>query len=347
MQTRKILFISSLTALLTLTACSKKTPAPQPADGNTPASVPAARIRPSEAPSKPSQPAGKGQLGAAAAPLDGLVWVKGQPVSFQPKKVYVVEFWATWCGPCRQSIPHLTEIQKQFKDKGVTVIGISDESVDTVRPFVEKMGGQMDYTVAIDKSKKVGRNYMEAYGQNGIPTAFIVDGSGRIVWLGHPLDGMDEVLAQVVEGTFDSAAWAQAQQQRQELERQIGDLFRQYFTGLESSQPSEQTRLIAEQIIEKAPAGALNEMAWAILTEVDQAQRDYAIALKAAEKANTLAGGKDASILDTYGLALFKNGKIAEAVAVQTKAVELAAGNEAMLGEFKSRLEQFKAAAAQ
>ncbi|HOK96716.1 MAG TPA: hypothetical protein PKW71_11380, partial [Anaerohalosphaeraceae bacterium] len=79
----------------------------------------------------------------------------------------------------------------------------------------------------------------------------------------------------------------------------------------------------------------------------EQPRRDYAVALQAAQKANTLAEGKDASILDTYGLALFKNGSIAEAIAVQTKAVELAAGSEAMLSQFKARLEEFQAAAAQ
>ncbi|HOK96152.1 MAG TPA: redoxin domain-containing protein, partial [Anaerohalosphaeraceae bacterium] len=248
MQTRYILFILVLLAvLLPLPACRRKAPAPQPADSNTPASVPAARIRPSAPVQRPdSQPAAaKGQIGADAAPLDGLVWLKGQPVRFQPQKVYVVEFWATWCGPCRQSIPHLTQLQKQFKEKGVTVIGISNESAETVRSFVKKMGDQMDYTVAVDKDGKAGKNYMEAYGQNGIPTAFIVDGAGKIVWLGHPLNGMDEVLAQVAAGTFDPSAWAKARAEREELERQIEELFRQYFSGLNSNQPSEQMRAIA------------------------------------------------------------------------------------------------------
>ena len=66
-------------------------------------------------------------LGQKAAPLEGLTYIKGDPIVFEAGKVYVVEFWATWCPPCRTSIPHLTEVQKQFKDKGVTVIGISNE----------------------------------------------------------------------------------------------------------------------------------------------------------------------------------------------------------------------------
>ena len=68
------------------------------------------------------------KLGDPAAPLSIKEWVKGKPVDVKDgKNIYVVEFWATWCGPCRTSIPHLTELQKKFKDKGVVFVGVSDE----------------------------------------------------------------------------------------------------------------------------------------------------------------------------------------------------------------------------
>ena len=68
-------------------------------------------------------------LGDPAAELKIAKWVKGEPVtiSADAKNIYVVEFWATWCPPCRTSIPHLTEMQKRFKEKNVTIIGITDE----------------------------------------------------------------------------------------------------------------------------------------------------------------------------------------------------------------------------
>ena len=68
------------------------------------------------------------ELGDPAAPLQIAEWVKGKPVDLaadKGKKIFVVEFWATWCGPCRASIPHLTEMQKKFKDKNVVFIGVS------------------------------------------------------------------------------------------------------------------------------------------------------------------------------------------------------------------------------
>ena len=144
------------------------------------------------------------ELGQPAAPLKISEWIKGKPVDLaaaKGKQVLVVEFWATWCGPCRTSIPHLTEMQKKFKD--VVFIGVSDEESATVKKFVTKMGDQMDYTVAIDDKRQTSKGYMEAFDQNGIPHSFIVDLEGRVVWQGHPMAGLDEALAEVVAGKFD------------------------------------------------------------------------------------------------------------------------------------------------
>jgi thiol-disulfide isomerase/thioredoxin len=140
------------------------------------------------------------KLGDAAYPLTALTWVKGDPVTFSPGKVYVVEFWATWCPPCRKSIPHLTALQKKHKDR-VVFVGVSTEEPSVVKPFVESQGDNMDYTVAIDPTGAVSKGYMTAFGQGGIPTAFVVDAAGKIVWLGHPLGGLDAVLDQVLAGT--------------------------------------------------------------------------------------------------------------------------------------------------
>jgi thiol-disulfide isomerase/thioredoxin len=299
-----------------------------------------------EAPAAQEPKAQAGQLGQKAAALEGLTYVKSDPVSFEEGKVYVVEFWATWCGPCRTSIPHLTEVQKQFKDKGVTVIGISNEKAETVKPFVEKMGEKMDYTVAIDNERKVNDAYMDAFNQRGIPTAFIVDAKGNIAWVGHPLGGMDEVLEQVVAGTFNAEAYAKAKAEREAAERELHKLFQEYNGALLKGATIKETRPTAEKIIESNNPMALNRLAWQILSmpTIDDANRDTEIALKAAAQANTETNGEDPMILDTYALALSKTGKLAEAVATQQKAVDLAAGNERMQDDMKIRLEEFKAA---
>jgi thiol-disulfide isomerase/thioredoxin len=141
----------------------------------------------------------RAKLGDAAAPVVAQEWVKGGPVDVKDgKAIYVVEFWATWCGPCRMSIPHLSELQKQYKDKGVVVVGVSNEDPATVKPFVSKMGAQMDYTVICDDALTTTMGYMEAYGLNTIPTAFLVSKDGHVVWHGHPMAGLDRAVADLV-----------------------------------------------------------------------------------------------------------------------------------------------------
>jgi thiol-disulfide isomerase/thioredoxin len=282
-----------------------------------------------------------GKLGDAAAPLIGLKWIKGEPVRIQPGHVYVVEFWATWCPPCRQSIPHLTKLQAEHKDK-VTIIGVSldEDSTRKVKKFVTKQGETMEYTVAHDKKGKVHNAYSRAFGERFIPHAFIVDQQGKIVWVGYPM-GMDGVLKKVVDGTFDAAAYAEQKKHAQLNAAKLKMLWDEYFTKIESGN-SEETRKIADQIVDIVEPGMLNEFAWDILTKVKEENRDMDVALRAARKANEMTKGKSSAVLDTYALALFKSGKVQEAIVQQQKAVELSAGDAGM----NKRLEEYKAASA-
>lgn len=131
------------------------------------------------------------KVGDEASPLVQLTWIKGGPVTMSPGKVYVVEFWATWCPPCQKSIPHLTELQKKYKDR-IVFVGLSKEDAATVRPFVDDMAEKMDYAIAVDAAGATFREYMTAFGKSGIPHAFVVSAAGKIVWHGHPMDAAFE-----------------------------------------------------------------------------------------------------------------------------------------------------------
>jgi len=201
---KKELGILVLCAAL-LIGCEEKdggTQAGQEAKPQTPAATATEQV--AAQPAQDAPPAYPTKLGDTAYPLTALTWVKGDPVTITPGKVYVVEFWATWCPPCLKSIPHLTALQKKHKDR-VVFVGISSEQPNVVKPFIIGQGDNMDYTVAIDPTGDVGKGYMRAFGQGGIPTAFVVDAKGKIVWLGHPLDNLDAVLDQVLAGTYATA----------------------------------------------------------------------------------------------------------------------------------------------
>jgi thiol-disulfide isomerase/thioredoxin len=172
--------------------------------------------------------AAAGGLAAAVARADDILevgdhapslavsgWVKGEKIDrFEPGKTYVVEFWATWCAPCKASIPKLTELAHKYKEKGVRFIGVNvrQDDVSKVRPFVDDMGDKMDYCVALDDVPAKGdpwdgamaKTWMLAAEERAIPAAFIVH-DGKIAWIGLPME-LDRPLEQIVNGSWDLGA---------------------------------------------------------------------------------------------------------------------------------------------
>ena len=122
-------------------------------------------------------------------------WLKGEPVnSFENDKVYLVEFWGTWCGPCIENIPHLSELQKKYSDRGLVVIGVATHEFDgrtKLDKFMTERGSEMEYTVAFDTDLSMQRDWDT--GESGedkfrLPVCFIVDKTGKVVFTGHPAD---------------------------------------------------------------------------------------------------------------------------------------------------------------
>jgi thiol-disulfide isomerase/thioredoxin len=106
-------------------------------------------------------------------------FVRGEnPAEDQP---LLMEFWATWCPPCRESIPHLNSIYEKYHPKGLSVVGISSEDAATVQAFMRQV--PMKYPVALDPLKRYGG----ALNINSIPHAFLVNRAGKVVWDGHPM----------------------------------------------------------------------------------------------------------------------------------------------------------------
>lgn len=96
-------------------------------------------------------------------------------------KPLIVEFWATWCPPCRASIPHLNELHEKYRERGLQIVGITNEDKPTVKAFLKKL--PINYHVAFDKGGELGKRLKV----RGIPHAFLVNAEGKIVWHGHPM----------------------------------------------------------------------------------------------------------------------------------------------------------------
>ncbi|MFD0893568.1 redoxin family protein [Luteolibacter ambystomatis] len=143
------------------------------------------------------------KTGDPAPKIQVSAWAQGDEVKeFEGDKVYIVEFWATWCGPCVASIPHINDIQKKYKDKGLVVIGQNlGEDKKTVTDFIKQMGGKMGYRVTVDDKSDggwMGKHWLTAAGQNGIPCAFVVNKKGSIAYIGHPMSLKEEVLEKLL-----------------------------------------------------------------------------------------------------------------------------------------------------
>ncbi len=90
-------------------------------------------------------------------------------------KVVLVNFWATWCAPCRKEMPDLDALYKRFKDQGLVILAIDDEEATKVTPFVKDK--PVSYTVLLDPGRKVN----DLYRIDGIPKSFIYDRDGKLV----------------------------------------------------------------------------------------------------------------------------------------------------------------------
>jgi cytochrome c biogenesis protein CcmG, thiol:disulfide interchange protein DsbE len=121
--------------------------------------------------------AAKSNVGKKIAEINA-EFLKEKPVT--AGKPLMVEFWATWCGPCVASIPHINKIHKEFGPKGLVVIGLSDEKKSVIKPFAEAK--KMEYHVGIDNGGKLNKQLKI----QGIPHAVLVNKAGEIVWEGHP-----------------------------------------------------------------------------------------------------------------------------------------------------------------
>lgn len=116
--------------------------------------------------------------GQAAPAFEITKWVTAAPSATQGKFV-LLDFWATWCGPCRQSIPELNAFQDKFKDR-LIVVGVSDESEADVRKMTNP---HIEYAIAIDPQQRMMRNLQI----QGIPHCLLIDPSGMVRYEGNPM----------------------------------------------------------------------------------------------------------------------------------------------------------------
>jgi len=186
------------------------------------------------------------EIGDPAPLLQIADWVKGELVTdYQADQVYVVEFWATWCPPCRAGMPHLSALQAAYGEE-VTFIGVTRESADVVQAFLKKPADEsianeagktwddlMHYTVAVDADAATSTAFMKAANESGIPTAFVVGFDGKIEWIGHPME-IDEPLQKIAARTWDRASFLASRQAKRQRQGRLDALSRNISAAVEN-----------------------------------------------------------------------------------------------------------------
>ncbi|HVS19651.1 MAG TPA: redoxin family protein [Planctomycetota bacterium] len=302
-------------------------------------------------------------IGDPAPRLKVAAFLQGEPVeAFEKGKPYVVELWATWCGPCVKSIPHLDDLARKYAEQGLTVIGVNvlENDPPKVKAFLERMQADMSYTVARDllapddeggRSGFMVKNWMQAADLRGIPAAFIIDRQGRVAWIGHPME-LDEPLAQVVAGTWDIefelkkqevTGRLQAALQKRDFaaalaivdelialdESHVADFAPLRFDLMLRGKDLDAAYAYARELrkgVFADDARSLGHLAWMIVDpqRKDLARRDLDLAQELAERADGLAEGKEAALKDTLARVQFHRGDLERAIQIQNQAIELA-----------------------
>ena len=306
------------------------------------------------------------KVGSSAPKLTIGSWVQGEVSNLDdPNKTYIVEFWATWCAPCKKSIPHLTELYNKHRVSGLVIIGVSDEPLATVKPFVTKMSSTMAYPVAVDQEKKTSTDWMQAAKQDGIPCAFIVR-KGKVLWIGNPLDEtFDTVIEHAIAGRYNPELAKQAKATIAAAKdavriKNFKDAAKHYdaviaidpvFFGdiailkykmllVNANDPVADAAWGQELLTKSASDGqTLGELALVIAKDDAINTRDYELAIRAADAAGAIAKPGDARALKLRAEVRYLAGQYGAAKELQYEA--WMAAETAEKADYKRELEKY------
>lgn len=318
------------------------------------------------------------KVGDAAPPLTVSKWMNGEKISsFEPGKVYVVEFWATWCGPCIAMMPHLADLQKEYQDKGLVVIATT--TIDrrnperAVKDFIMHRGEKTPFRFALCNNSDMDDAYRGAAGVSGLPATFVVGRDGKIAYIGRPMF-LDDVLPKVMAGTWkgkeDADIVAGLSEDFEALNEKVAakpqDTLR-YLASFEEKYPAKKTqpayqvmkvlfllqaskydeaKAVTEELlpslVQTKKLHLLNDLRSFWASEDVNPDRKYVnLAIKAAD-AGIEIDPKDPMVLIGAAEAYYAAGNKGRAIELAEKVLKSAKDNEDLIEFAKEEIEKFK-----
>ncbi len=214
-------------------------------------------------------------IGDAAPALKANVWLKGSELKgYEPGKVYVLDFWATWCGPCISSMPHVDELAREYKEKGLVVVAVTSlddrgNTLESVKEFIKNKADKYQFSFAFCDTDDVEDAFMRASGQNGIPCSFVIDQAGKIAFIGHPSE-LDDVLPEIFAGTWKGQASVDAIQKIQE---EYDALIGRVETAVEKASKANEGK--EEKVVDNAIRDAVAVAAASSLKDLPEFEKKY------------------------------------------------------------------------
>lgn len=139
-------------------------------------------------------------VGTTLQELNITDYLQNKPVDTNyNSKFKVLEFWATWCKPCLQAVPHLNQLSREFKDENIVFLSFTYESPEQTRKTLERIN--FETVVVSDQTKTTHRNLkIEVNGTMALPRTVLIDDANRVVWFGSPQKLNRALLKKFLEG---------------------------------------------------------------------------------------------------------------------------------------------------
>jgi thiol-disulfide isomerase/thioredoxin len=280
-------------------------------------------------------------VGDLAPPLVIERWIRGGPIErLHPGTVYVLDFAAPWCAPCMALLPHMSAVQDRFAAHGVRVVAVfgpdtAGTTTSQVEAIVAAAGDQVRIEVAYDARDsrtepaldafhgQTTRAYLERAELEGIPATFVVDGAGRVAWIGLPSQ-VAGVVEQVVAGAWDMKRAGERYRAGRAAESRLLQFKADLAAGRIAVAMAEARRLVDGPYADDS--GALRVIAASITGSAQRGAEgvDLDLALTAILRAEELSQGVDTAVLTTRARLHFLRGEAGKAVEAQRRAVGLA-----------------------
>jgi len=244
-----------------------------------------------------------GLIGEPAPAINVGTWIQGNPVEIKPgTNIYVIEIWETKSKACLAAITNLNNLQTHYQDKGVLVVGVSDEPASKIQNFVAQFGtNNIHYAIAADNKRYTSLAYMNPIMQRTVPYAFVVGTNGDLLWHGSPLRGLDHAVFLITSGAYEENLAKKADLASHQMAQYLAL----------ARQSSDRAGMAGQNLLAARTNDVtlLCEMAYVISTATALPKRDFALAGQALDQAEKVAPSNSVPVTVGRAIWLFESGK--------------------------------------